>query len=206
MLTWERPLWWSDGNQRETLLSGDLLFQAAPGTFDNTRSFLFSSRNEFNATRQKRDLVTAEVGYTSSSLFCSGPLPSLQMSLCREKDYGNRRTVRRSSYSPPAHLAWAVASCLHSPSAKRPVDDLPCWADWCTPWEINLGHLCLLWGWTECPGKLFVFVRGTMAAPLARFPLGHGALVAPAWLWFPLPWPQHCLSAASQQCCAEIQS
>ncbi|XP_064512973.1 otogelin-like protein [Pseudopipra pipra] len=49
------------GNQRETLLSRELLIQVAPGTFDNTRSFLFSSRNEFNATRQKRDLVTAEV-------------------------------------------------------------------------------------------------------------------------------------------------
>uniref|UniRef100_A0A8B9BH49 Otogelin like n=1 Tax=Anser brachyrhynchus TaxID=132585 RepID=A0A8B9BH49_9AVES len=34
-------------------------------TFDDTGSFLFSSRNEFNATRQKRDLLTAEVGYTS---------------------------------------------------------------------------------------------------------------------------------------------
>uniref|UniRef100_A0A8B9BGL2 Otogelin like n=1 Tax=Anser brachyrhynchus TaxID=132585 RepID=A0A8B9BGL2_9AVES len=52
-------------NQRETLLSGELLIQAVPGTFDDTGSFLFSSRNEFNATRQKRDLLTAEVGYTS---------------------------------------------------------------------------------------------------------------------------------------------
>ena len=101
----------SDGNQRETLLSGELLIQVAPGTFDYTRSFLFSSRNEFNATRQKRDLVTAEVGYTSKSrregkpspLFCSGPLPSLQRSLCGEKGHSNRRTVRRSSYSLPAH-------------------------------------------------------------------------------------------------------
>uniref|UniRef100_A0A8C4P2G6 Otogelin like n=1 Tax=Dromaius novaehollandiae TaxID=8790 RepID=A0A8C4P2G6_DRONO len=33
------------------------------GTFDYTRSFLFSSRNEFNAARQKRDLLAAEVGY-----------------------------------------------------------------------------------------------------------------------------------------------
>lgn len=33
-----------------------------------------------------------------------------------------------------------------------------------------------------------MFVRGTMAAPLARLPPGHGALGAPARPWFPSPW------------------
>ncbi|NWU28455.1 OTOGL protein, partial [Dyaphorophyia castanea] len=42
------------------------LLSSLQGTFDNTRSFLFSSRNEFNATRQKRDLVTAEVDTASA--------------------------------------------------------------------------------------------------------------------------------------------
>uniref|UniRef100_A0A8B9F9Z9 Otogelin like n=1 Tax=Amazona collaria TaxID=241587 RepID=A0A8B9F9Z9_9PSIT len=71
------------------------------GTFDYTTSFLFSSRNYFNATRQKRDLVTTEVGYTSKSrregkpflLFCSGllclltgscPLECLNGAACTE--------------------------------------------------------------------------------------------------------------------------
>uniref|UniRef100_A0A8C4J0U5 Otogelin like n=1 Tax=Dromaius novaehollandiae TaxID=8790 RepID=A0A8C4J0U5_DRONO len=61
-------------NQRETPLSGELLIQVAPGTFDYTRSFLFSSRNEFNAARQKRDLLAAEVGYTSERVR-GGTLP-----------------------------------------------------------------------------------------------------------------------------------
>ncbi|NXO87561.1 OTOGL protein, partial [Sitta europaea] len=42
------------------------LLSTLQGTFDNTRSFLFSSRNESNATRQKRDLVTAEVANTAA--------------------------------------------------------------------------------------------------------------------------------------------
>uniref|UniRef100_A0A8C3UFU4 Otogelin like n=1 Tax=Catharus ustulatus TaxID=91951 RepID=A0A8C3UFU4_CATUS len=43
------------------------LLSTFQGTFDNTTSFLFSSRNDSNATRQKRDLVTVEVDLTGIS-------------------------------------------------------------------------------------------------------------------------------------------
>uniref|UniRef100_A0A8B9SAH4 Otogelin like n=1 Tax=Apteryx owenii TaxID=8824 RepID=A0A8B9SAH4_APTOW len=52
-------------------------------TFDYTRSFLFSSRNEFNAARQKRDLLAAEVGYTSERVRGGGNPPLLSaLRLC----------------------------------------------------------------------------------------------------------------------------
>lgn len=124
---------------------------------------MFSSRNEFNATRQKRDLLTTEVGYTSERVGNSSPCSARGLCCC-----DNGAFVRSKATVTEGQWAGAAVPYLLPPAeahglthsftpGKSSLNYPPRQNSWRTPWEITPPLFCFLWRWTESPRKLLVF-------------------------------------------------
>lgn len=142
---------------------GNGLFRLLRGPLVIQDPFLFSSRNEFNATRQKRDLLTTEVGYTSERVGNSSPCSARGLCCC-----DNGAFVRSKATVTEGQWAGAAVPYLLPPAeahglthsftpGKSSLNYPPRQNSWRTPWEITPPLFCFLWRWTESPRKLLVF-------------------------------------------------
>ncbi|XP_025915960.1 otogelin-like protein [Apteryx rowi] len=160
-----------------------------------------TSRNEFNAARQKRDLLAAEVGYTSERVRGGGNPPllsALRLCSCYNGVFVRGTAALTRGQRGGAAIPYLLASDLnpqpsfiHSFILSKMLHELPSLTNW---WMYTMGNKsATLQSFVEAnsPRKLLVFDEKRNNETTDEGPANGGVavVVATAQPGFPQHWP-----------------